>query len=267
MKKIKILGFIVMLMMYSISCEELPDPAGQRGTAVVPAITDVNPGIFDSKDLENSYVEFTVIVPPGEQVNKIIVQGSYKDNYERVTITELTTFPATVRIKSADAAQMLGINLEDISNGDVFLFELVTTAKGIVTRSNAVLFVSVACAYDVDLSTGSYHAVSEDWVLDGNITLTPDPGDPYKIYITGLGEAEGLTEDQGPLVMYIDPVLYEVEIPEKLVSSDYYGYGAISYTGYGLFSSCNGSYTLYLDISVGTYGNQGTFGFTFTRNP
>lgn len=267
MKKIKILGLIFTLIMISFSCEELPDPAGERGTAVVPAISDIDPGIFDSKDLENSYVEFTVIVPPGEQVNKITVQGSYKDNYERVTITELTTFPATVRIKSADAAQMLGINLEDISNGDVFLFELVTAAKGIVTRSNAVLFVSVACAYDVDLSTGSYHAVSEDWILDGNITLTPDPVDPYKIYITGLGEAEGLTEDQGPLVMYIDPVLYEVEVPEKLVSSDYFGYGAISYTGYGLFSSCSGSYTMYLDISVGSYGNQGTFEFTFTRNP
>ena len=68
MKKIKILGFIVTLMMYSISCEELPDPAGERGVAVVPGISGLDPGMFDSKDLENSYVRFTV--PSGRHFGK-----------------------------------------------------------------------------------------------------------------------------------------------------------------------------------------------------
>jgi hypothetical protein len=78
---------------------------------------------------------------------------------------------------------------------------------------------------------------------------------------------EGLVEDQGPLEMHINPATYSVTVPEKVISSDAWGYGAISYSGNGVYSSCDGSYTMYFDISLGAYGNQGTFTFTFTRNP
>ena len=42
MKKINKLGLIFTLIMIFMSCEELPDPAGLRGKAVVPAITNIN---------------------------------------------------------------------------------------------------------------------------------------------------------------------------------------------------------------------------------
>ena len=267
MKTIKTLGLITTIIMIFFSCEELPDPAGRRGIAVVPAITDLDPGIFDSKDLESSYVEFVITVPAGTHPDKITVTGSYNDNFERVIITEVTSYPSTVRILSSVAAQKIGIALNDIENGDIFTFELLTLANGLVTRSPAVIFVAVACAYDQDLAIGSYHSVAPDWPSEGDITLTADPVDPYKIYISGLGEIEGLVEDLGPLVMHIDPVTYSVTVPEKVISSDYYGYGAISYFGKGVYSSCDGNYSMNFDISVGAYGNQGTFGFTFTRNP
>lgn len=267
MKKIKTLGSIITLILMFLSCEELPDPAGLRGVAVVPAITEIDPGIFDSKDLENSYVEFVITVPAGTKPDKITVVGSYQTNFERVTITEATSFPARVRISSSDLAQKLGIAINEIENGDVFTLELLTLANGLTTHSVAVLSVPVACAYDVNLATGSYHSVSPDWNSEGDITLTSDPDDPYKIYVSGLEEMEGLVEDQGPLVMYINPATYNVTVPEKVISSDAWGYGAISYSGYGTYGSCDGSYTMYFDISIGVYGNQGTFGFTFTRNP
>jgi len=267
MKKLKTLGSIFTLIIIFLSCEELPDPAGRRGIAVVPAITDIDPGIFDSKDLENSYVEFVVTVPAGTKPEKITVTGSYQNNSERIAITEVTSFPATVRILSSVAAQKLGIALDEIENGDVFTFELLTLANGLATFSNAVLFVPVACAYDVDLATGSYHSVSADWASEGDITLSADPDDPYKIYVSGLEEMEGLIEDQGPLVMYINPATYNVTVPEKVISSDAWGYGAISYSGRGVYGSCDGSYIMFFDISIGVYGNQGTFGFIFTRNP
>lgn len=267
MKKIKTIGLSFTLLLIFMSCEELPDPAGERGTAVVPGITDINPGIFDSKDLGNSYVEFKVIIPAGERADKITVQCSYKDNFERVTMAELTSFPSTVRITSAGAAQKLGINLDDIINGDVFLIELVTTAKGIITRSTAVLAVPVACAYDVNLAEGSYHSVSADWNSEGDITLTADAVDPYKIYVSGIEEIEGLVEDLGPLVMYINPATYAVTVPNKAISSDAWGYGAISYAGSGVYNSCDGSYNMYFDISTTVLGGLGTYGFTFTRNP
>jgi hypothetical protein len=267
MKKIRILGLIITLIMIFLSCEELPDPAGRRGIAVVPAITDIDPGIFDSKNLTNSYVEFVITVPAGTQPEKITIVGSYQDNFERITIKEVTSFPATVRILSSDVAQKLGITLNNIKNGDVFTFELLTLANGLTSRSIAVLFIPVACAYDVNLTTGSYHSVSSDWKTEGDITLTADPGDPYKIYVAGLEEMEELVEDQGPLVMYINPATYNITVPNKVISSDAWGYGPISYAGNGVYNSCNGSYTMYFDIAIGAYGSQGIFTFTFTRNP
>src|SRR4030042_1183488 len=267
MKRIKTLGLIITLILISLSCEELPDPAGLRGCAVGPGISGLDPGVFDSKDLQNSYVEFSVAVPAGSSVDKITIVGSYNDNSEEVTITEITSFPAVVRILSSDAAQKLGIALSDIENGDIFTFELLTLANGRATRSIAVLSIPVACAYDVNLAEGSYHSVSSDWNSEGDITLTADADDQYKIYVSGLEEMEGLVEDQGPLVLYIDPAIYIVTVPEKVISSDAWGYGTISYSGYGVYSSCTGSYSMYFDISIGSYGSQGIFGFTFTRNP
>ena len=266
MKKIISLGFAPLIVMILIGCKELPDPAGIRGVAVVPGITNVDPGIFDSKDLENSYVEFVVTVPEGTTADKISIVGSYQDNNERVPITEITSFPATVRISSADAAQKLGILLADLSNDDLFTFELLTQAGGITTRSKTLLIVPVACAYDKSLAEGSYHSVSPDWNSEGNITLTADADDPYKIYVRGIEEIEGLVEDQGPLVMYINPATYNVTVPEKVISSDAWGYGSISYRVYGTYSSCYGSFTLYFGISLSIYGDQGVFNFSFTRN-
>jgi hypothetical protein len=267
MKKIKITGLIISLIMIFHGCEQLPDPAGVRGVAVVPGITDVNPAVFDSKDLQDSYVQFTVIVAPGTQPDKITVAGSFNNNREKVPLMELTSFPATIKVYSADVAERLGLDLNDIVNGDVFTLELLTQANGITTGSSANLIVPVACAYDVNNATGSYHSVSPDWQTEGDITLTADESDPYKINVSGLEEIEGATEDQGPLVMYINPVNYSVTVPEKVIASDFFGYGPISYSGYGVYNSCDGSYIMYFDISVGTYGSQGTFTFTITRNP
>jgi len=266
MKELKSIGLIIILLLFSISCEELPDPAGERGVAVVPAVGDINPGIFDSKNLDNSYVEFVVSLPEGETADKITVLGSYKENYERVTIAEFTSFPATVRITSADAAQKLGVSLGSIVNGDVFVFEILTLANGKATRSSAFLRVPVACAYDVALATGNYHAVS-DWPSDYNVTIAADPADPYKILITGLGELDGITEDNGPFVINIDPATYNITCETNTISSDYYGYGAVTYSGDGVYSSCSGSYVLYIDISVGAYGSQGIYTFELTRIP
>ncbi|MCU0462907.1 MAG: hypothetical protein MUF36_12995 [Bacteroidales bacterium] len=264
MKKIKILGFIVILMMYSISCEELPDPAGERGVAVVPGIINLNPGVFDVNDLQNAYVQFTVILPAGVTVPNATLIGSYNNNHADVTIKELSTFPAVVNITSVDAAQKLGIALADIERGDVFDFELLITTDGRTTRSTP-LVIPVACVYTTAMSTGSFHSVSEDWNSEGDITITADPGDPYKLYVTGLEEMEGLVEDLGPLVMYVDPVTYAVNVPRKAIASDAWGLHNIAYEGSGTFSTCDGIYTMSFEISVDE-GSWGANGFIFTKN-
>jgi hypothetical protein len=266
MKKLKVLKWIFTLTILLAGCEELPDPAGMRGAVVVPGITDLFPAVFDSNDLENSFIEFNVNIPAGSQVSKIIIQGSFNDNFERTTITELTTFPAKVRITAADAAQELGIDLADVSNGDNFLFELVTTSGDLTTRSSAVANIPVACAYNVALATGSYYVNGGDWGSAGIVTITADQDDQYKLFVSGLEEIEGLTEDLGPLVMYINPVNYEVTVPKKAIASEAWDYHNIAYEGSGSYNTCDGSFSMVFTISVDE-GTFGTFQFSFARNP
>jgi hypothetical protein len=264
MKNIRTIGLIITLIMILISCEELPDPAGLRGVAVVPGITGLNPGVFDVNDLENAYVQFTVIIPEGSSVNKATLIGSLNNNHANIPIAELTSFPAVVTISSSEAAQKLGIALGDLQKGDVFDFELLITSGSRTTRSTP-LVIPVACTYNVSMATGSYHSVSPDWNSEGDITLTADADDPYKIYVSGLEEIEGLVEDLGPLVMYIDPITYAVTAPNKAIASDAWGFHNIAYEGSGTFSTCDGTFTMSFTISV-VEGSWGAYSFVFTRN-
>lgn len=268
MKKIKILGFMLMLMMYSLSCEKLPDPAGERGFGIVPGISGLNPAVFDVNDLEHSYVRFTVSLPEGKSLNKATLVASYNNDHADAVIKEITSFPAVVTVTSAEAAQKLGIDLEDIVRGDVFGFELVIDYDGRSTHSTP-LAVPVACAYSVAMATGSYHSVSEDWATEGDITLTADPLDPYKIYVSGLEEIDGLVEDRGPLVMHVDPITFAVTA-DKTVLASLVTWGApyhnIAYEGTGTFSTCTGTYTMNFTISVDE-GSWGANSFVFTKNP
>jgi hypothetical protein len=267
MKRIKTIGIIFTMIIIIFGCEELKDPAGLRGVAVIPAITNINPAIFDSKDLENSYIEFTVDLLGGAQVENAIIVGSYDGNLERVEIIDVSTFPSTIRILSSDVAQKLGIALGDIQNGKVFAFELVTTSNGTIARSNSVINVPVACAYDKELAIGSYHSVSAGWATDGDITISVDPDDPFTVYVKGLEEIEGVVEDLDPLVMHINPIDYSVIADETTLASDFFGYGSVTYSGTGVYNSCDGSYNMNFDISIGTYGSQGVYNFIITRNP
>jgi len=269
MKKIKTLGLIITLIMMSLSCEELPDPAGVRSVGIVPGIDDLDPGVYDSKNLASTYVEFTLSLPEGVSAEKVTIVGFLNGSNVETTIKEITSFPSVVRILASDVAQKIGINLADVANGDVFTFILLPTVNGKTYHSSAVLSVPVACAYEVALATGSYHSVSPstDWNSEGDITLTADPANPYKIYVSGLEEMEGQVEDLGPLVMYIDPATYAVTVPEKAICSDGFGHGLLSYAGSGTYSSCDGKYTMVFDISsVGAGGTWTGNRFTFTRN-
>jgi hypothetical protein len=269
MKNIKITGLIVLLAALTFSCEEeVKDPAGRRSAAVVPVISDIGPGVFASEDLVNSFVEFVVSLGDGVQADKAVIEGSYNNDGARVELTEVTSFPATVHIVSGEAIQALGLTPAEVENGDVFNLEILLTADGIETRSNAVLNVRVACGFVDTKAIGSYHSLSgpDDWATEGNITITADPDDPYTIYVAGLEEIEGVNEDGGPLVMHIDPGTFEVTADKTVLASEAFGYHNLAYEGSGVYDSCDGSYQLDFDISVDE-GNFGRFAFTFTRNP
>ncbi len=264
MKKIVLFLFALITVFYVGGCDEKDDPAGLRGVGIVPGITDVNPAIFDSKDLENSYVEFKISLPDGVVADEATIVGSYNGDGARLEIAKINTFPSTVRITSSEAISKLGLSMGAINNGDVFTFEVLIKSGTRVNNSNSVLNVSVACAFNPDLAIGTYAVVSDDWGAAGQLTVTADPDDPYTIYVQGLAAIEGVNEDRGPLVMHINPLSYEVIADKTVIATDYFGYDNGAFAGKGTFSSCDGTYTMNFTITV-DQGSFGTYLFVMTR--
>ena len=247
--------------MIFFGCEEEKDPAGKRNIGVVPKITDIT-GIFINGD-PNSFIRFKVNLESGVTVEQSSVIVSTQNNFERIKIADLTSFPADVTLTLGAITEKLGA----ISKGEVISIEVLTTLDGITTRSNASLAQIVYCEYDGALAVGSYHSVSPplEWNSEGDISIQADPDDPYKVYVSGLEALEGVNEDQGPLVMHIDPASFNVTADKTVLASDFFGETNIAYEGTGSFSSCLGSYEMNFNIST-DQTDYGTFAFTFTRN-
>jgi hypothetical protein len=259
MKKLKSTGLLLTLILVFFGCEDVKDPAGKRNIGVVPLISDVT-GIFINGE-PSSFISFKINPGNGVTLENAEIQVSRQDNFERVKIADLTSFPASVTFTLGDVAEKLGT----INKGEVIFLEVVTTKNGITTRSNASLALIVYCEYNVALAAGSYHSVSADWNSEGDISIKADAGDPYKVYVTGLETIEGLNEDQGPLVMHIDPASFAVTADKAVLASDAWGETNIAYQGTGTYNSCTGSYSMSFNISTDQY-DYGSFSFTFTRN-
>jgi hypothetical protein len=265
MRKIKILGFIITIIMIFSGCEKAKNPAGERNVGIVPIISDVT-GIFINGS-PTSFVQFKVDLEAGTSVEKAEIEVSHQDPSTWAKFADVTTFPATINITLSQVIEKLGISSSDIQNGDAVYIGVKTTKNGITTRSNAAINITVSCEYDVAVATGNYHSISpsSDWNSEGDIKLTSDPEDPYTIYVAGIEEIEGLDEDQGPLVMHINPASFTVVADKTVIASDAWGDHNIAYAGSGTFNSCTGTYSMSFDISTDENA-YGTFSFTFTRN-
>ncbi|MBZ4677133.1 MAG: hypothetical protein JG782_1753 [Anaerophaga sp.] len=269
MKKILLLisAFIVGIAFHG--CEESDDdPAGLRNVGVVSVLSDINPAIFISGELENSYVAFVADTDEGASFEDAYVVGSYNGVGDRVKLQDIQSFPADIEITAADAASALGLNLGEIESGDYFVFEVVTVSNGKITRSNGALTVRVVCPFDPALTYGRYNASSAGWGVNGGVDIVPDEEDPYTVYVSGLATIDGLVEDRGPLVMHINPLSFEVTADKTVVASNVEPWGLpytnIAYEGFGIFDSCTGTYTMTFEITV-DQGSFGSFNFEFTR--
>lgn len=266
MKTYKIIAFLAAMVLITFSaCEtEVVDPSGVRDEGVVPSITNLNPAVFDVNDPENTFIQFDLDADVAE-VSEVVFIVSYNGDKSRVEFERFSTFPNNVVIYMHEVATAMGIQLDDIGPGDLFTFETLTIQGPETYTSNAVINAAVVCAYDPDMVTGSYYAVSPDWAVDGNITITVDPDDEYIIYVSGLAELDGLNEDLGPLKMIVNPLNFEVVAERTVLASVAFSYTNFAYEGSGLLNTCDGTYEMFFSITV----DQGSFGgpwqFTFTK--
>ncbi len=58
--------------------------------------------------------------------------------------------------------------------------------------------------------------------MDGNVTITVDPDDPYIVYVAGLIELDGLPEDKGPLKMVVNPLNFEVTAVKTVLATNFF---------------------------------------------
>jgi hypothetical protein len=264
MKTYKILALLAVMFLTFSACEtDVVDPSGIRGEGVVPAITNLNPAVFDVNDPENTFIKFDLDATAG--VSEVIVVASFNGDMKRIVVDKISTFPAKdVTIYMHEVATALGIQLNDIEPGDVFTLEATTVQGSKTYRSNAVINAAAVCAYDPDIVTGTYNATSSDWGANGNVTITADPDDEFIVYVSGLGALDGLVEDGDPLKMIVNPLNFEVKAVKTVIATVAFQYHNIAYEGFGILNTCNGTYEMTFTITVDE-GSFGTNAFTFTK--
>lgn len=290
--KIKILLILAIGAMMLPMCQKDPDlriPDLQTG--VVPQIlkdTDLDQtiDIFNPEVFAGS-VDVDLFFEDMPQSMDIMV--AYNDDMDmRAPLREnITSFPVSIDFTMNDLISLIPEfdSVEQLNPGDYFRVYAVTTLKdGTVIDgldslyaaynssisnqpgSNVDVKYSVVCPFDPDFAIGSYRCVSEEWAVDGPVTITQDPTDPTKFFVDGMAELDGAVEDLGPMVIHIDPATYAVTIDKSILCSGwYYGYHNFAYEGTGTYNSCDGSYEMSLKATV-TEGTFGTFGYIFTRN-
>ena len=266
MKTNKIITFLVAMALAFTSCEtEVEDPAGLRSVGFVPAITNLNPAVFDVNDPSNTFIQFDLNAD-SDIVSEVKLIVSFNGDKKRVEVKSYTTFPQNVKLFMHEAAAALGMQLSAVEAGDVFNIEAITIQGDKTYRSSAAINAAVVCAYDPDIVTGSYRAVSPDWPADGTVTITVDPVDQYIVYVAGLAALDGLTEDKGPLKMIVNPLDFSVNAVRTVLASEAFGYTNIAYETQvpGLLNTCNGTYEMSFTITV-DQGSFGAYSFTLTK--
>ncbi|GHT20611.1 hypothetical protein FACS189429_8760 [Bacteroidia bacterium] len=260
---------IIAAILFLISCNTNENLVQERGETVGLASFEAIPAFF-TEDLDNSYVAFDLeALPEGETIDKAEIEVTYGD---KSAILREITLPATnVVITANEIIDALGINAGEVVVGDVFYLYILTTKNGKTTRSTAAMAIPVTCEFDTALSTGTYNFESSDWEISGSVVLEADPANPYKIYINGYPEAEGLTTGNGNRIeLNINPNTFNISGPKVVLAADLGEWGMADYTNYayapvaGTYSSCDGTYTVVFAITV----DQGSFGnnvFVFTR--
>jgi hypothetical protein len=201
-------SIVLLFSILFVSCnEESQVDIGPRGLGVFPAVENMYPSFFDLKNLENAYVEFDVVLPEGQTAETASIEVSFNGGGERKALATLNSFPAKFRISSKDACDLLGVDLANVKLGDVFNLEVLITANGTTTRSNAAVNASVACASNIEgtynlsaTGTGGYGLDSPTpWTssiatatitsVDGGVTytITPAMGGIMKDFYSAYG--------------------------------------------------------------------------------
>ena len=261
---------IAATLLISISCEDTNENLVQeRGAAIVPLMSEVLPAFF-TENIEASYVQFDLALSPGDQIDKAEIEV-VRARGNKSGILKALSLPVTgLKVTASEILSALNIPESDFLAGDVYNLYVLTTKGGLTTRSKAAVGIPVVCYFDPSMLVGNYYYESASWDEEGEVTLEADPDDPYKIYVSGMAESQGLTGNGNKLVLIFNPNSFTVSGPKVIIADDLSDWGLDDYTNHayepvsGKFDSCAESYTVIFDITI-AQGGWGNFSFIFTK--
>lgn len=213
----------------------------------------------------------------------VVTMNGIHEN-EKIFIESIKSFPANITINATQLKTLFGISSIDFgSYFEIGLEVLLSDGKwytpftpnGIAYNSGSlnllpagstpVLKFKAPCLFDSNMSIGSYREFSDEseWNVDGDVTITADPSDPYTVYINGMAQVDGLSGDKA-LKVTINPSDFSVTAEKTIIASSAFGYTNYAMEGTGSFDSCSGTYDMTINISVDE-GDFGPFIFKFTR--
>ena len=263
------LYLIAATLLISVGCEDTNENLVQeRGAAVVPIMSDPAPAYF-SDNIEASYVQFDVSLSPGDQIDKAEIE-IVRERGNKSGILKEISLPATgLKVTAAEILSALNIPVSDYNLGDVYYLYVLTTRGGQTTRSLAAFPIPVVCYFEPSMLIGNFHYVSDSWEEEGDVTFVADPDDPYKVYIEGYPESEGLP-GIGKIELNLDPNNFKLSGPEVVIANDLSAWGVpaqdyIFRPVSGTYSACDNKYTVVFNISLSLWGNQGNYEFVFTK--
>jgi hypothetical protein len=302
----KTIYYIIILLVGGIilnGCETdengpMPDSFEEAAVAYM-VLDQTSSGLVNLNDLGAFNFVGTIDVLYDPSFDKLTLMVAYNGDYANpgVLIDNITSIPYDFSVSINDVVNAVSQlnSTDDIEISDYFTFyvnvikngkeypvyvmvggkAIRTIGSGLITSvqefedANALtdVRIDVPCGYSVEEVTGNYNAVSGPWGVNGPITITADPEDPFVVYVAGLETIDGLEEDKGPLKMIIDPNSYNV-VAEKTVLASLVTWGApyhnIAYEGSGRLNTCDGTYEMTFSITVDE-GSFGSFPFTLTK--
>ncbi|MEA4984434.1 hypothetical protein SDC9_38878 [bioreactor metagenome] len=301
MKKIYLAFIALSLLIITSGCnKELPFPIDEvkRGVLIDIVRVDGSDGVLlDGITTGNYKVKLSVPANQGDysfmskvQLLAVLqqVDGSWTS---AVVVDNITGFPKEIQIDVADLYSKFQLAAPSV--GEIMYLTTNTVLKdgsivpgwtelagfnnkafsGWQVDGRAYSYnvrYPVACAFNEALTKGAYSFESADWQVAGDVTLEADPADPFKLYIAGYPQAEGLTGNGNKIQLIIDPVTYEISGPAVVLASNLAEWGLAAYTNYtyqvvgGSYNTCDGSYNVVFKIYV-DQGGWGNNSFTFTR--
>jgi hypothetical protein len=302
MKSIYYIITLIIGVIFLNGCETdtngpMPDTFEEAGVAYM-VLDESSSGLINLNDLDAFNFTGTIDVLFDPAYDKLSLMVAYNGDHDNaaVLVDDIASTPHDFSVSMNDlisAVTAIG-SAEDIEIGDYFVFYVNVTIGGKVypvykmvsgkavkvigsgvlsslaglegSEARTDVRIDVPCGYDVEKVTGDYIAYSGPWLVEGPVTITADPDDPFVVNVSGLAALDGLVEDEGPLQMNIDPNSYNVSVPKQVLATDAWGvYHDFSYQGSGRLNTCDGVYTMDFVITV----REGTFGgpWPFTLTP